>query len=102
MTTFDTKIAPQEIDDYLFFVPMADLAEEVRSQARQYFAQGREVNFLGVKDWILMSLATMGSKGRAIFNGQLMELLDAPEIPSSLKLAWNARVAELLTEPATH
>jgi hypothetical protein len=40
VSTFNTKIAPQGIEDYLFFVPMEHLPEEVRSQARQYFAQG--------------------------------------------------------------
>jgi len=96
MTTFNTKISPQGIGDYLFFTPLAGLSEQVRLQARQYFAQGHEVNFLEVKDWILMLLATLGIKGRGIFNRQFMELLGASDIPRSLKVAWNQQ-ADLLS-----
>jgi hypothetical protein len=96
VATFSTKIAPNAIEDYLFFVRFADLDEAARTQTRQYFAQGHEVNFLEIKDWILMSLATMGTRGRTEFNQHLMELLDAPDIPQSLKMAWNAQVNRLV------
>jgi hypothetical protein len=96
VSTFNTKIAPQGIEDYLFFVPMENLPDDVRIQARQYFAQGLEVNFLDVKNWILMSLATMGTRGRRIFNEKFMELLDAPDVPRSVKMAWNDQVDRLL------
>jgi len=101
VSTFNTKIAPQGIGDYLFFVPMVDLPEDARVQARQYFAQGHEVNFLGVTDWILMSLATTGAGGRKIFNEKLMDLLDGPEIPRSVKMGWNTQVDRLLGVSAT-
>jgi hypothetical protein len=85
VATFNTKIAPSAIEDYLFLVRLADLDEAARAQARHYFAQGHEVNFLDIKDWILMSLATMGTRGRALFNRNLMELLDEPDVPRPLK-----------------
>ena len=96
VATFSTKIAPSSIEDYLFFVRLADLEEAARAQARQYFAQGHEVNFLEIKDWILMSLATMGTHGRAVFNRTLTELLDGPDVPRSLKVAWNSQVNRLV------
>ena len=96
VSTFNTKIAPQGIADYLFFVPMTDLPEEVRNQARQYFAQGHELNFLAVKEWIVMLLATTGTRGRIIFNQTFMELLDGTDIPRSVKMGWNAQVDRLL------
>jgi hypothetical protein len=43
-----------------------------------------------------MSLATMGTRGRAIFNGKLMELLDAPDVPQLLKMAWNTHIDRLV------
>ncbi len=96
VSTFNTKIAPYGIEDYLFFVSLSSLDPSARLQAAQYFAQGHEVNFLEVKEWIVQSLATMGRKGRTIFNEALMELLDAPDIPRSLKMAWNTQVDRLL------
>jgi hypothetical protein len=53
VATFNTKIAPNGIEDYLFFVRSETLADDARQQARQYFAQGHEVNFLEIKNWVL-------------------------------------------------
>jgi hypothetical protein len=95
--TFNTKIAPSGIEDYLFFVRISGVAPEAKQQAHQYFAQGHELNFLEIKDWILMSLATMGKRGRATFNKSLLDLLNAPDIPRTLKVAWNDQVASIVT-----
>jgi hypothetical protein len=96
-TTFNTKIAPTGIEDYLFFVKLSRVAVEAKRQAHQYFAQGHEVNFLEIKEWILMSLATVGKKGRAIFNRVLLELLDAPDVPKTLKVAWNEHIQKVIS-----
>lgn len=93
---FNTKIAPTGIEDYLFFVRVSGVSPEARQQAHQYFAQGHELNFLEIKDWILMTLATMGKKGRAAFNKFLVELLDAADVPRTLKVAWNDQVAKII------
>lgn len=95
VATFNTKIAPNAIEDYLFFVRPKTLAEDARQQARQYFAQGHEVNFLEVKNWVLQSLATMGKHGRGLFNDHLMQLLDDQDMPRGIKVAWNDYVAAL-------
>jgi hypothetical protein len=100
VATFNTKIAPKGIEDYLFFVPIPQLSYAARAQARQYFTQGHEVNFLGVRDWIIMSLATMGAKGRSLFNQHLMDLLEATDVPKSVKMGWNTQVDQLLA--STH
>jgi hypothetical protein len=94
--TFNTKIAPKGIEDYLFFVRLAGVDPHARELARQYFAQGHEVNFIEIKEWILMSLATMGRQGRDTFNKTLTTLLDAPEIPRNVKVGWNTQIAELV------
>ena len=95
ITTFNTKIAPAGIEDYLFFVKLSGVGPEARQQAHQYFAQGHEVNFLEIKEWIIMSLATMGKQGRATFNKLLVNLLDKPDVPRTLKVAWNDQIVRI-------
>jgi len=97
ISTFNTKIAPHGIEDYLFFVRPEALAGDARRQARQYFAQGHEVNFIEIKDWVLMAIATMGRRGRELFNVNLLELMNGPSIPRSVKVAWNEYLSGLTT-----
>ncbi|MBI4308260.1 MAG: restriction endonuclease, SacI family [Chloroflexi bacterium] len=97
VATFTTKIAPFEIENYLFFVKSSAPTPEAKQQAYRYFAQGHEVNFLEIKSWILMVLATIGKQGRAIFNKVLLELLDSRDVPAALKVTWN----ELITKIAS-
>ena len=97
ISTFNTKIAPQGIDDYLFCLGDASPTMDARRQAEQYFAQGHEVNFISIKEWILMSLATMGKRGRSIFNTQLMLLMESEEVPAPLKVSWNDHVSALMS-----
>ncbi len=94
ISTFQTKIAPQGIEDYLFLV-RDEPDEEVMRQARQYFSQGHEVNFLEIKNWILVIPATIGKTGRAVFNEVLLEKLNASDIPAALKDAWNKQVERI-------
>lgn len=95
VATFDTKIAPTGIEDYLFLVRPYATESEARQQASRYFAQGHDVNFLDIKEWMVMVLATIGVKGRAFFGKALVELLASPEVPSVLKVAWNEQIATL-------
>ena len=96
VATFNTKIAPAGIEDYLFFVRSPDIEPAARQQARQYFAQGHEVNFVEIKVWILTLLATTGSRGRDGFNRALVELLQSPDVPSVMKAAWNDQIARVI------
>lgn len=95
VSTFMTKISPAGIEDYLFFVKPSGFTQEARKQAHQYFVQGHEVNFLEIKTWILVALATVGKKGRDIFNKTLVTLLDAQDIPKTLKVNWNEQISRL-------
>jgi DNA polymerase III delta prime subunit len=94
VATFQAKIAPQGIEDYLFFVKNA-VAEDVMRQARQYFAQGHEVNFLDMRNWLKTILATIGRAGRDVFNRVVVEKLQGNDIPAALKVAWNDQIAEI-------
>ena len=49
-----------------------------------------------LKRWILVILATVGKGGRTLFNEVLLEKLNAPNTPASLKVAWNKQI-ELIT-----
>ncbi|HDS05797.1 MAG TPA: restriction endonuclease, SacI family, partial [Deltaproteobacteria bacterium] len=53
VSTFNTKIIPCGIRDYIFFSSGEVDNEEVKSAAMHYFAQGHDVNFLQVKPWII-------------------------------------------------
>lgn len=46
-----------------------------------------------------MSLATMGSGGRDLFNGHLLTLIGDDSIPRALKVAWNEYIAALTAAP---
>lgn len=92
VATFNRKISPAAIRDYIFFAPYT---EDAAAQANQYFAQGSEVNFVDVLTWATMSLVTMNQAGRSAFNSQLVQLLDADDIPRTVKVAWNDLVGTL-------
>jgi len=63
---------------------------------KQYFAQGHEVNFLAIKEWVVMLLASMGVRGRSIFLSCILELIEDPTMPRSIKVAWNQSIAALV------
>ena len=92
VSTFNAKIAPSGIEDYLFFVRPDGATTEALRQARHYFAQGHELVFLTIKDWVLMILATMGHEGRALYTRMLLSLLDSQDMPAALKVIWNQQV----------
>ncbi len=96
VSTFNTKISPHGIEDYLFFSTAAMPDEEALAATRQYFAQGHEINFLQVKPWLMNCLGTIGPKCRALFVQHLLKALSGPDVPASAKLAWNAQVKALL------
>ncbi len=94
--TFNTKIAPSGIGDYLFLLGTAAPRTDALQQAQRYFAQGHEVNFVHIKEWIFMLLVTTGRRGRSIFNAELLALLDQPDVPQTIKARWNERIDSLL------
>lgn len=96
--TFETKISVASLEDYLFFTASGAVTDEARQLARQYFAQGHEVNFLCITEWILMVLATLGPRGRSVFSQELYSLLEDQATPRALKVAWNGVVNSLLRQ----
>ena len=99
VSTFNTKIGPIGIEDYLFFVTTHPQPIDTLRQAQQYFAQGHEINFVMIRDWIVAILASMGSAGRSQFITQLLELFDSPDTPATLKVLWNTKIDEVINNP---
>lgn len=97
VATFKTKISPAGIDDYIFFYSATPPTEEAREAARQYFAQGHDVNLISVKDWIITTLSTIGPKCRRIFTERFMEILGSKGVPAALRVAWNDQLNRLIT-----
>jgi hypothetical protein len=101
VATFDTKIAPSGIEDYLFIVKDNDDIAAAMDQARRYFSQGYEVNFVEIKRWICAVLAVLGAKGRTAFVDELTNSLSADDVPVALKQAWNDVILRLTSGEGT-
>lgn len=96
VSTFNTKIVQAGIEDYLFVYSTSLPTDEARQAARKYFSQGHEINFLQIQDWIVNNLGTIGAKCRGIFTHEVLGLFDSRNVPSSVKVAWNDIVKEVV------
>ena len=94
IATFETKIAPNAIKDYMFLTSDG-VDDAAKSQASAYFTIGHEVNFIDIAAWIWHTLASIGSDGRAMFFGALLDRLGQDDTPTALKTTWNDEVARL-------
>jgi len=94
VSTFNTKISPGGIDDYLFFYTATSPTDEARTAAKRYFGQGHDINFLPIEDWLINCLATLGPGSRRVFEEEILDLLKAETTP--VKIAWNEAVKRLL------
>lgn len=92
VSTFDTKIIESGIEDYLFIYSQSPPSEDALATAAAYFAQGHEINFLPVREWIVNNLSTIGARCRSIFTRETIALLETPETPAKIKVAWNDAV----------
>lgn len=92
--TFRSKILPLGIKDYLFVFAKSEPAPEAQMVARQLFAQGHEVGFVQVRDWVANNLALAGSQAREVFLEILLGLLS--EAPAVIKSRWNSQVRRIL------
>ncbi len=89
IATFQTKILSHGIADYLFLYSASSPAVEARTTARQYFAQGHDIGFLPLHDWLVYSLGTIGPKCRRVFQVEIRKLLGERNVSAELKVAWN-------------
>jgi SacI restriction endonuclease len=92
VSTFNTKISPASLDDYIFVSAGAPPTDDARDAARRYFAAGHDINFIEIQNWIISIMTTIGPKCRARFSGNLLTLLGGKGIPASVKVAWNDQI----------
>lgn len=93
--TFRDKISPGALCDYVFMVHLQQISDEARQQAERYFTHGYEVNLVDIREWVINTLVTVGSRGRRVFQDRLLHHLSAPEVPKTLKVAWNEKISGL-------
>lgn len=89
--TFDEKISPTGVIDYLF-VTTSDPDGEARAAAKRYTAVGHEMNFVGLRSWLFDNLATIGPECRALFQTKMLALVESEGSTADLKVAWNEKM----------
>jgi hypothetical protein len=62
----------------------------------KYFAQGYDVNFVDLQEWLINTLATVGIKGRKHFQEGIIHHLSEDQVPKTLKVAWNEEIGKLI------
>jgi hypothetical protein len=100
VATFNGKIAPAGLEDYLFLFASASPSDEARRAAQQFFAQGHDVSFISLREWTVALLATIGPSGRSLFFEHAAKLFSSVEVPAPIKLGWNERIRSVLPEAA--
>ncbi|MGB3906243.1 MAG: restriction endonuclease, SacI family [Anaerolineae bacterium] len=95
--TFRDKISAMGVLDYGFLVHLETIGHEAREQAEKYFAQGYDVNFVDINEWLSNTLFTVGRKGRKFCQDRLIQHLGQDQVPRVLKVAWNEEMEKLIT-----
>lgn len=93
--TFKDKIAPMGVHDYVFLVHVDRIDRDAQDQAERYFAQGYDVNFVDIREWLFNTLVTIGRNGRKHFQTRLIEHLRREEVTTAAKVAWNEEIERL-------
>ncbi len=93
--TFKDKIAPMAVQDYVFLVHVDRIDGDAQQQAERYFAQGYDVNFVDIGEWLFNTLVTVGRDGRKQFQARLIEHLRRAEVTTAVKVAWNEEIEKL-------
>jgi hypothetical protein len=94
--TFTEKIAPGALSDYVFLVHLEQIKDDAKQQVEKYFAQGYDVNFVDLQEWLINTLATVGIKGRKHFQEGIIHHLSEDQVPKTLKVAWNEEIGKLI------
>ena len=94
--TFNTKISPNRLDDYIFFYSGPEPSDDAREAARTYFAQGHDVNFLPLKDWTMTVMSALGQAGRRVFVDRMVALLEQ-KAPAGIKVVWNDAIRTIVS-----
>ena len=89
VTTFNTKIATNDVREYLFIYTQAPPEEEAYRVANAYFAQGYDINFIKLTNLVISTFIGGDAAMRAVFMNKMLGLLRGSDVPASVKTAWN-------------
>jgi hypothetical protein len=97
-TIFTTKIAPAGISDYLFIYSDLIPGDQAKKQAYSYFAQGHDINFLSLREWLIHNLATVGAICRKHWIREMLDLLRDRTVSADIKVSWNNCVQHVVEQ----
>ncbi|HWY60935.1 MAG TPA: restriction endonuclease, SacI family [Rhizomicrobium sp.] len=98
--TFEQKVSPAALTDYLF-LSTAQPAAEAIAAAKSYTAAGHEMNFMPIQTWLRSILGTIGPDCRILFQDKMIALIGLLDVPADLKIAWNGRMDSAIGIGAT-
>jgi hypothetical protein len=93
--TFDEKVSPSGLTDYLF-ITTASPEDGALAAARRYTSVGHEMNFVPLAGWLVHNLATIGPVCRSLFQAKMIELLGSQGVPAEIRVAWNDKMDEAI------
>lgn len=89
VTTFSTKIITSDIKEYLFVYTANAPDDDAYAAAKTYFAQGYDINFVKLNNFVIAIFMAGRAETRNIFMDKMLALLSRGSIPASVKTAWN-------------
>lgn len=96
VTTFNTKIAINDVKDYLFVYTSIPPEEGSYNVAKVYFAQGYDINFIKLSNFVLSTFIAGNVETRQRFTDHMLALLRQDSVPAAVKTAWNDSLQEII------
>lgn len=96
VTTFNTKIAINNVKDYLFVYTAAVPEENAYNVTKVYFAQGYDINFIKLSNFVLSIFIVGNIETRQRFTDHMLSLLQQDNVPATVKTAWNDSLQEVI------
>lgn len=93
--TFNQKVSPSGLTDYLFITTAKPEADALAA-ARRYTSVGHEMNFVQLAGWLVHNLATVGPVCRSLFQAKMIDLLGTQGVPAEIRVAWNDKMDEAI------
>jgi hypothetical protein len=94
--TFAVKIAPSGLTEFVFGIHSQRLDPEASQLVERYFAQGYDVNFVDIQEWLFNNLGAVGVRGRQLFQEGIRHPLGGVGIPKALKQFWSEKIGKLV------
>jgi hypothetical protein len=96
VSTFNSKIIHNDVRKYLFVYTNTVPDNTALQTAKNLFSQGYEINFDNILELIINNFLVLPSDARDSFTNKMLTLLEAKEIPASVKILWNDAVKKTL------